>query len=172
MAGMFCPGVSEIGDRDLGLLFGASGIDPRAPSCAAELGDLMLTSKANYEKNRDGWCADARRLLSEHPKTVGLVEAKRDCSEIDKVSGLLDTIDRRCTLYRITKNGEAALRMKSLNPRCHAKRVEANEAAIASLTDAAGSDPEKGAKTWCDSVFGDHKTQMDALGLNLWFEPK
>lgn len=118
------------------------------------------------------------RLMSSCGIDGGSAEAASanptDCTEIDKVSGVLTTVKARCAKYRLTQNGETALGLKSLsnNPACLEARLAEHEGQIDKLMSAAKLTKPQAEGGWCDATYLEHKTRFDSLGMQLWIEPK
>lgn len=168
-----CEDVGELSDRDTGALANASGVDVKSKSCQPEIGIEMLRMKATYERSPGDWCTAARTVLANFPLTATLVggEATK-CTEIDRVSGLLSSFERRCPKLKISTAGSAVRELSPIGSICAKTREAEIDQRIAKFAKVMNGDVEKAAAWWCDAAFSEHVEQVSAFGMKPFVERK
>lgn len=168
----FCPGVDEISDDDLGRLVLAAGISKRTftgDACQRDVAIANLALKAEYEKDRGGWCNDARKLMADNPLTKPLVKRSStgaDCNEVDKGAGMVTAIVKHCPGYKATDAGSAVISMgKSM---CVAGYMTGVDIGLQKLAASAGGSRSRAVTEWCKTTITDLDRQLDGVGLPHW----
>lgn len=173
-AHIFCEDVNEISDTDSGRMLLAAGIDKRTldgAACTREMVLAQLGLKAEYERDRGGWCVSARKLLSEHPLTKPLVRSAQPpplaCNEIDKGAALVAAGEKHCG-YRATMAGRVIVDIGTKNAACNRQRAAEIKAAIATLALKMSGDMKRAERVWCLRTLADLNAQLSRMEMPPW----